>query len=175
MVMAVVLSPSLGAAAPASRAAEAVARSLCALVRATVEGVVREAVIVGSVEDELAEIADHAGCGLIETRTAAEGLARAAAQSRSQVAFVLKGGFIPQSGFVEEAGDLLLDGATFRGALLRRTPDSLMTRLAPGLAEPVGVFALCAELRELAPCDLNQLIRRLKIRHTLGARAQKVV
>ena len=97
MVMAVVLSPSLGAAAPASRAAEAVARSLCALVRATVEGVVREAVIVGSVEDELAEIADHAGCGLIETRTAAEGLARAAAQSRSQIAFVLKGGSFPRA------------------------------------------------------------------------------
>ncbi len=50
-----------------------------------------------------------------------------------------------------------------------------MTRLAPGLAEPVGVFAFCSELRELAPRDLNQLIRRLKIRHTLGSRAQKVV
>ncbi len=90
--------------------------------RATVEGVLREVVIVGSVEDELAEIADHAGCALIETRTAAEGLARAAAQTRSQIAFVLKGGFTPQSGFVEEAGDLLLDGADFRGALLGARP-----------------------------------------------------
>jgi hypothetical protein len=174
MVMAVVLSPSLFGPAPASRAAEAVARSLCALVRATVEGVVREAVIVGALEDNLGDVADHAGCALIETPSTAEGLARAVAQSRSEIAFVLKGGFVPQTGFVEEAGELLLD-AGFRGALLRRTPDTLMTRLAPDLAEPVGVFTGCAQLREAAPQDLKQLIRRLKIRRTLASRAQKVV
>lgn len=175
MVTAVVLSPSLGAAAPDERAAEAVARSLCALVRATIEGVVREAVIVGPAEEGLAEIADHAGCDLIEAASAAEGLARAIARARGEIAFVLKGGFAPQSGFVEEAGDLLLAADAFRGALLRRAPDSLLTRLAPQLAEPVGFFAGCAAIRAAAPGDLNQMIRRLKIRRTLESRALKVV
>lgn len=175
MVMAVVLSPSLGAETPAARAAEAVARSLCALVRATVEGVVREAFIIGPAEDQLTEIADQAGCGLIEAHSAGEGLAQAAARSRSEFAFVLLGGFAPQSSFVEEAGDLLRDAQAFHGVLLRRFPNTLMTRLAPGLAEPVGVFAQCAALRDAAPRDLKHLIRRLKIRRTLDARAQKLV
>jgi hypothetical protein len=175
MVMAVVLSPSLSAVAPAPRAAEAVARSLCALVRAAVEGVVRDAIIIGAPGDLLGEIANEAGCGLIETRSAAEGLARAVAQSRSEIAFVLKGGFIPQNGFVEEASDLLLGAADFRGARLLRDPDNLLTRIAPGLAEPVGAFVLCSVLRTAAPRDIKELIRRAKIRQTLHIRAQKVI
>lgn len=175
MVLAVVLSPSLDAARPAARAAEAVARSLAALVRATVEGVVREAVIVAAVEDELADIANEAGCALVAAPSTREGLARAVAQSRSAVAFVIEGGFIPQSGFIEEASDLLLDPGAFRGAALRRAPDRLLTRLAPGLAEPVGALANCQALREAAPRDLPELIRRLKIRRTLNVRALKVV
>jgi hypothetical protein len=175
MVMAVVLSPSLFAAAPASRAAEAVARSLCALVRAAVEGVVRDAIIIGKADDQLGEIANEAGCGLIEAPTAAEGFARAVAQSRSEIAFVLKGGFIPQNGFIEEASDLLLGAAAFRGARLLREPDNLLTRIAPGLAEPVGAFVLCSALRAAAPRDIKELILRAKIRQTLHVRAQKVV
>jgi hypothetical protein len=175
MVMAVVLSPSLGAAAPDERAAEAVARSLGALVRATIEGVVREAVIVGPAGEGLAEISDHAGCALIEATSTAEGLARAVASARSEIAFVLKGGFAPRSGFVEEAADLLLAAEAFRGALLRRAPDSLLTRLAPQFAEPVGFFAGCAKIRAAARGDLNQMIRRLKIRRTMETRAIKVV
>jgi hypothetical protein len=175
MVTAVVLSPSLGAAAPHERAAEAVARSLGALVRATVEGVLREAVIVGPSGEGLAEIADHAGCALIETASVGEGLGLAAAQARSEIAFVLKGGFAPQSGFVEEVADLLLEAEAFRGAVLRRAPDSLLTRLAPRFAEPVGLFAGRAAIRAATPADLNQLIRRLKIGRTMASRALKVV
>jgi hypothetical protein len=175
MVTAVVLSPSLGAAAPHERAAEAVARSLGALVRATVEGVLREAVIVGPSGEGLAEIADHAGCAVIEAVSMAEGLAMAAAQGRSEIAFILKGGFAPQGGFVEEAADLLLAADASRGALVRRAPDSLLTRLAPQFAEPVGLFAGRAAIRAAAPADLNQLIRRLKIGRTMESRAFKLV
>ncbi|MCI4677075.1 transposase [Rhodoblastus acidophilus] len=174
MVTVIVLSPSLDATAPVQRAAEAVARSLCALVRASVEGIVRDALIIGPAEDQLAEIADEAGCSYIEASSAQEGFARAVAQSRSDIAFVLEGGYAPQQGFVEEAGDLLHD-AGFRGALLRRSPDSLMTWLAPSLARPVGAFAARDDLRGAAPRDLAELIRRLKIRHTLTARAHKIL
>jgi hypothetical protein len=175
MVMAVVLSPSLGAASPEPRAAEAVARSLGSLVRATVEGVVREAIIIGSAQDDLGPIAHHAGCALVETNSFNQGLLEAVARSRSDVAFVLTGGFIPQIGFIEEASDFLLSAACAEGAAMRREPDSLLTRVAPGFAEPVGAFAPCAALRTAAPRDLKELIRRLRIRRVFRVRAHKVV
>jgi hypothetical protein len=175
MVIAIVLSPSLDAAQPADKAPEAVARSLSSLVRATVEGVVQDAVIVGTAEDDLELIADHAGCGLVLAASRREGLVRAVSTARAHVAFFLEGGFVPQTGFLEEASALLLDPLAFGGAALRRAPDRFLTRIAPALAEPVGAFVSCAALRDAAPCDLKDLIRRLKIRRTLNVRAMKVV
>jgi hypothetical protein len=172
MVTAIILSPSLDA--PAARAAEAVARSLASLVRASVEGIVREALVVGPAADMLALVAEHAGCAHLEAANVREGLARAVAQARSEMVFVLEGGYAPSQGFVEEAGDLLR-AADFRGAALRRAPHSLTTRLAPSLARPVGAFAPRAAFRGEAPRDVAELIRRLKIRQTLNIRAQKIV
>jgi hypothetical protein len=172
MVTAIVLSPSLGSAG--ERAAEAVARSLASLVRASVEGVVREAMIVGPAGDILAEIASHAGCAFVEASSLAQGFPRALAQARSDIIFVLEGGYAPLPGFVEEAGDLLRAGA-FRGALLRRAPDSLVTRLVPSRAQAVGALAPREALRGAPPRDLGELVRRLKIRQTLNIRAQRIV
>lgn len=172
MVTAIVLSPSLGASA--ERAAEAVARSLAALVRASVEGIVRDAVIVGPAADMLAEIANHAGCAFVEASSMAQGFPRALGQARSELIFVLEGGYAPLTGFVEEAGDFLRSGA-FRGALLRRAPDTLITRLAPSLARAVGALAPRAAFQGEAPRDLGALIRGLKICQTLNIRAQKIV
>jgi hypothetical protein len=174
MVTAIVLSPSLDAPAPAERAAEAVARSLAALVRASVEGLVREALIVGAAEDRLTEVADHAGCGFVEAPSLRQGLPRALALARGDIAFVLEGGYAPLTGFVEEAGDLLR-APGFRGALLRRAPDTIMTRFAPSLARAVGAFAPRERLRGDPPRNLDELIRRLKIRRALVVRAQKIV
>ncbi len=174
MVTAIVLSPSLDAAAPAERAAEAVTRSLCALVRASMEGLVRDAIIVGPAADDLAAVADEAGCLHIEANTAREGFALALGRPRAHFVFVLAGGYAPQYGFVEEAADLL-NQPSFSGALLRRSPDSLMTRIAPALAQPVGAVARQEALRRAAPRDLSDLIRRLKIRRALTSRADKLV
>ena len=175
MISALVLSPSLRAGQPLPRASEAVARSLGALVRAAVEGVLRDVAIVGPGGDDLAVLADHAGCAFVETDSAKDGLARGVAQMRANILFVLEGGYAPPSGFTEEVGDLLLDAANFRGALLRVAPDTLVTRLAPGLARPVGALALRNDIRSAAPRDLYDLIRRLKIRRTMTVRAQQVV
>jgi hypothetical protein len=175
MISALVLSPSLGAAQPHPRASEAVARSLGALVRAAVEGVLRDVAIVGPGGDDLAVLADHAGCAFVETGSSKDGLARAVAQMRANILFVLEGGYAPPSGFAQEVGDLLLDAANFRGALLRVAPDTLVTRLAPGLARPVGALALRNDIRSAAPRDLADLIRRLKIRRAMTVQAQRVV
>jgi hypothetical protein len=175
MISALVLSPSLHAAEPLPRASEAVARSLGALVRAAVEGVLRDVVIVGPGGDDLAVLADHAGCAFVETDSAKDGMTRAVAQMRANILFVLEGGYAPPSGFAQEVDDLLLDAANFRGALLRVAPDTLVTRLAPGLARPVGALALRHDIRSAAPHDLADLIRRLKIRRAMTVQAQRVV
>ena len=65
--------------------------------------------------------------------------------------------------------------ANFRGALLRVAPDTLVTRIAPELARPVGALALRNDIRSAAPRDLDDLIRRLKIRRAMTVRAQQVV
>jgi len=171
MISAVLLSPTLAAAAPDPRAAEALARSLGSLVRATMEGVVRDAALIGPAADDLAGVADYAGCAYIEADTLSEGLAGALSQTRGDVIFALQGGYAPQNGFIEEAGDLLLEGAAFSGALLRRAPYNLATRLAPNLARPVGLLAHRSALRGAQPRDFDALIRHAKPARTLRVRA----
>ncbi|PPQ40521.1 hypothetical protein SAMN06265338_102166 [Rhodoblastus acidophilus] len=175
MISVVLLSPSLVAAAPDPRAAEALARSLGSLVRATMEGVVRDAALIGPACDDLAAVADYAGCAHIEADTLSEGWARALSETRGDVVFALEGGYAPQTGFIEEASDLLLEGANFAGALLRRAPYNLATRFAPGLARPVGVLAQRGAVRTAQARDLNALVRHARPSRTLNVRAIRMV
>ena len=175
MISALLLSPSLGAAAPHPRAAEALARSLGALVRATMEGVVRDAALIGVAADDLEAVADYAGCAYVEAPTLGDGFARALDDTRGDVVFVLEGGYAPPSGFVEEASDLLLEGAHFQGALLRRAPYNLATRFAPKLAQPIGLLAQRGALRGAQPRDLGALIRHVRPARTLNSQAIRTV
>jgi hypothetical protein len=175
MISALLLSPSLAAAAPDPRAAEALARSLGALVRATMEGVVRDAALIGPAADDLAAVADYAGCAYVEAATLGDGLPRALSDTRGDIVFVLEGGFAPPHGFIEEASDLLLEGAAFAGALLRRAPYNLATRLAPGLARPVGLLAPRGALRAVQARDLPALIRAVKPRRSLNIQAIRTI
>jgi hypothetical protein len=174
MISALVLSPSLVAGKSAPRASEAVARSLSALVRAAVEGILRDVAIAGPEGEDLAVLADHAGCDFIEASSAQQGLSRGLARMRGEIAFIVEGGYAPPSGFAEEASDILRE-ADFCGALLRRAPHSLATRLAPGLARPVGALVFRSTLNGAAPRDLADVIRRAKIRRAFNVRAQKLV
>jgi hypothetical protein len=174
MISALVLSPTLHGQGKGVGAPEAVARSLGSLVRAIVEGVLRDAAIIGPAGDNLGPIAEEAGCGLIETSSLAEGLAQGLAQMRGDVAFVLLGGYAPPAVFIQEAGDLLMEGVNFPGAVLRCAPDSLLTRLAPGLARPVGALALRRTAQAAAARDLADLIRAAKIRRALTGRALRL-
>jgi hypothetical protein len=175
MISAIVLSPSLRAGSKVERASEAVARSLGTLVRAAVDGFLRDVAIVGPPSDNLAELAEYAGCDFVEARSAPDGLRVAIARMRAEILLVLEGGYAPQNGFADEAGDLLLEPGDFRGALLRLAPDSLATRLAPALSPPVGVLAARHGATKAAPRDLADLIRRLKIRRALRVRAQRLI
>jgi hypothetical protein len=175
MISALVFSPSLAAAAPEPRAAEALMRSLGSLVRATMEGVVRDAALIGPPGEELSTIADHAGCAFVEAANLGEGLGPALSATRGDIVFALEGGYVLPGGFIEEASDLLLEGAAFSGALLRRAPHDLATRLAPGLARPVGFLARRETLRGARARDLAALIRHVRPGRTLATRAIRTV
>jgi len=174
MISALLLSPSLDAA-PNPRAAEALARSLGSLVRATMEGVVRDAALIGRGADDLAGVADYAGCAYVEAETLAEGFARALSETRGEIVFVLEGGYATPSVFIEEASDLLLEGAAFSGAVLRRAPYNLVTRFAPNLATPVGLLAQRAALRGAQPKNLSALIRATKPSRSLACQAVRTI
>lgn len=174
MVTAIVLSPSLGASTPHPRAAEAVARSLGSLVRGSVEGILREAIIVGPASDELEKIADHAGCGFIEAHSHQQALTGALAQARYDIAFMLQGGYGPQASFVEETADLLLNAA-FPGAVLRRWPEDFLSRVAPAFSPAVGVLVGRDKLQRATVRNFTQAVRQLRLRHTLSARAHRLV
>jgi hypothetical protein len=120
--------------------AERLVRSLSSLIRANVEGLLGDVAIAGPTGHDLGLIADQAGSGLIEAATEAEWLRGAIEAARGPQLFLLRSGFAPQAGFIEEAGDLLRAAPT-PAARLRATPESFVQRLFPGAAPLAGLIA----------------------------------
>lgn len=159
MLTAIILAhPAPGA--PLRR--DAIARSLASLIDSCVQGLVADAVLVGAPRSGLDRLADEAGCMLVESLTAAEGLARALAAARRDQVFLLLAGNAVERGFVDEVNDAFADGAQDRALVLRATPNSLLTRLAPSLSEAVGLIAPKGALRAAASADLARLSKRLR-------------
>src|SRR5512136_2795420 len=89
---------------------DAIARSLGSLVESCVQGLVSDAVLVGAPETGLGGIADEAGCALIESPTAAEGLPAALAAARRDQVLLLAAGAAVERGFIDEINDALSYG-----------------------------------------------------------------
>jgi hypothetical protein len=140
---------------------EAVARSLGSLIESCVEGLVADAIIVAEPTRDLEGIADEAGCRLIEAPRA-DGVAQALKAARRDQIFLLLAGFAVERGFAEEARDVFAYGDSSRPRTLRVAPDSLITRLAPGLARPVGLIATKHALAAAQSADFDRLARKLR-------------
>jgi hypothetical protein len=108
-------------------AADALVRTLAALVPAAIEGLVRDLTIAGLAGHDLASIADHAGCEFSESLAASDVIANGLKLVRGPHVFVLRAGHAPEAGFIEEIGDFLnRSGAAERGALMRQKPESFL-------------------------------------------------
>ncbi len=151
---------------------EAIVRTLASLIEACVAGVVADAVLVGPPDSGLGAIADEAGCGLIEAVDARSGLARALPGIRYPDVFVLLAGHALERGFVDEVRDLRAFGDRDRALVLRTAPNSLLTRLAPWLAEPVGLIARREDLGSAG--NIAALARRLRAGE-LQTRARRAI
>ncbi len=175
MLSAIVLAfPPFGAPSDAPLRRERVSRSLSSLVEACVHGLVADAILVGPAELSLEKLADEAGCTLIETRDAKEGLFAALKAARHPHVFLLTAGHAVERSFIEEVGDLFAYGDMTRARLLRAAPNSLLTRLAPGLAEPVGIVVRRAEAASVGASDVKSLSRRTRA-IDLKSRARRAI
>jgi hypothetical protein len=176
MLSAIILAFDRPGAAPSDAAAqrERTARSLASLVDACVQGLIADATVVGPPQLGLDKVADEAGSGVIETLDARAGLTEALQAARYPHVFALAAGHAVERGFVEEVADLLAYGDLGRAHLLRAAPDSFITRLAPGLAAPVGIVAIKSAAIAARAADIAALAKKLRA-VDLSSRARRVL
>ena len=170
MISTLVVTPPCAVDAP--RRAIALLRTLAALVPATVEGVVRDVTLLQVGEGSLAEIADEAGCYMIEEGDFPAALARGVADARSSWIFVVKAGTVPSRLFGEETVRGLEGLLTTGGALvLREQPRGLLSRCFPSLAPIAGVILPRARLTDARCASFADIVRRAGRAQTLPSAA----
>jgi hypothetical protein len=160
------------ASASAAMRPEALVRTLAPLVGACVAGLVQDVVLAGPGDAELAAVADHAGCALVEGSREADWLAGAVAHARRPLLLVLRAGFAPEAGFVEEIEDLAALLPT-TALLMRATPQSGVARLIPQLAPVAGLVMPAA--RCVGAPGFAGLVRTAGPTRQLRSRARPVV
>ncbi len=172
MLSAVVLATDRSA--PQSASPEAVVRTLSALVTAAIEGLVRDVTLATGGESlELRKIADHAGCEIAEAADPAGAIAAGLASARGDLLLVLRAGYAPQAGFIEEIADMFQRATRPDALCFRAVPDSFFTRLAPGFSPIQGIVAKRSVLDLTSP-DLATLVRRAGAAPTARARLRPV-
>lgn len=127
----------------AARLTEILARTLAALVAAKVEGLLRDVRIAGPTGMGLPYVASHAGCDFAEGASEAEWLHCALRAAQGPLILLIRCGFAPQQGFIEETSEFLASPAktVSRGALLRALPQSFLERLFPRLTPVAALIA----------------------------------
>ena len=111
MLSTIVFCEDKPASPPARDLVEVLARTLASLVTAKVEGLLGDVRIAGPAGKGLGNVANHAGCALIEAQNEADwlGLALQAARGPDVVLAVCERA--PEAGFIEEAADFLAANA----------------------------------------------------------------
>ncbi|HTO80179.1 MAG TPA: transposase [Methylocystis sp.] len=161
-------APAENTEAFAALTRERAARSLASLVEASIAGVIADATLVAAPAVFLADIADEAGCHMIEVRDAAAAVAQALAQARQTDVFLLHAGFCVDRGFVDEAADAAAFGGLKTARALKAAPEGLLTRLAPSLARPVGLLARKNAISEAGGAEVARLARLLRAREMVS-------
>ena len=141
MLSVILLGYEVRGADGGSRRNELVLRSLASLVEGAVDGLIADVALVGPSDAGFGKIADEAGCVLVENDAPAKGAAEALAGARQSNVFFFLAGHAIDRGFIEEARDAIAFGGLKAARVLRAAPESLLTRLAPSLARPVGLLA----------------------------------
>ena len=166
------LRPAPKAAVSGALLRERAARSLASLVEASIAGVIADAMLVAAPSPSLSDIAEEAGCHMVEAAEAGAAMKKALAQARQTDVFLLAAGFCVDRGFVDEAADAAAFGGLKTARALKVQPESLLTRLAPSLAPPVGLLARKQAVAEAGLAEVPRLARLLRARE-MAARARR--
>jgi hypothetical protein len=158
---------------------EVLVRTLSSLVKANIEGLLGDVAIAGPAEQGLGLVADHAGCGLIEAAREREWLGEAIEAARGANVLLLRSGFAPQDGFIEEVGDFLnvlalAKNGREQAALLRAAPEKLIERLFPSAAPLAGLIAPRKKSLAAHAGGLAALARAIVPSMTLRTRARRI-
>ena len=86
---------------------------------------------------------------------------------------VLRAGYAPQAGFIEEIADMFQRATRPDALRFRAVPASFFTRLAPGFSPVQGLVAKRAVLVAASP-DLASLVRSAGAAPTARARLRRV-
>ena len=84
---------------------------------------------------KLGYIADHAGSAFFEAKSEADGIAHALAVSRAAHIFIVRAGYVPETGFAE-AIDLLRFGKAENQGWLMRARGRPIEKILPHLVRP---------------------------------------
>jgi hypothetical protein len=177
MLTAIVLANPQEKQELAQRAPEEAARTLAFLVSAAVQGVVRDAVLIGEDSAALRYVADYAGCTLVSEPEPAKALAEALAAARSEHVFLLKAGYAAEPPLIDEIRDFLEFGRGREGlcGLVRETPGGLVRRFLPGASPLAGLVARRDTCCSAKARDLTELARRLRPSVLLKAGARRLI
>jgi hypothetical protein len=164
MLTAIVLTNPQEKQELARRAPEEAARTLAFLVSAAVQGLVRDAVLIGEESAALRYVADYAGCTLITESEPAKGLAAALAAGRSEHVFLLKAGYAAEPPLIDEIRDFLEFGRGREGVcgIVRAAPGGVVQRILASTAPLVGVVAPRGKGRAANARNIEDLARRLR-------------
>jgi hypothetical protein len=143
MLSTIVFCEDWPAGRPGRDLAEVLTRTLASLVTAKVEGLLGDVRIAGPAGRNLGNLANHAGCALVEAENEMDWLGLALQAARGPDVFLLRCGRAPEAGFIEEAGDFLAGNIKDqpRAACLRAVPESFFERIFPSLAPVAGLIA----------------------------------
>jgi hypothetical protein len=177
MLTAIVLANPQEKQGLARRAAEEAARTLAFLVSAAVQGLVRDAVLIGEDSAALRYVADYAGCTLISEARPAEALAAALASARAEHVFLLKAGYAAEPPLIDEIRDFLEFGRGRDGVcgLVRETPGGFVQTVLPVLLPLAGVVARRDKSGATRARDLEHMARRLRPAATFKAGARRLI
>ncbi len=160
MLSAIILVP----AGPASKTQPfgPLLRTLAALVPTTIEGAIRDVTLLDVGESaDVANIADIAGCGIVQAATFGEALGRGLVGARAAWICVLRAGTVLGPGFGEDVAAALDDAGDPPRSLLLRGGGTL-ARFLPRQSTVAGVIAPKSRLAA-TPCgSFADVIRRAR-------------
>jgi hypothetical protein len=177
MLTAIVLGESDQNQKLAHRVPEQAARTLAFLVSAAVQGLIRDAVLIGEETPALRYVADYAGCTLVGESDPAKALAKALDLARGEHVFLLRAGYAAEPPLIDEIRDFLELGPSGQGAcgLVREMADGFMQRIWPAMSPLAGLVAPWNRSRAARPRDLQHLARTLRPRVTLKTGARRIL